>query len=49
MKSNVLYHQGSLIGTLETIESLAVGDKELTCKAQINQPTVRVDWAARAK
>lgn len=49
MKSNVLYHQGSLIGTLETIESLAVGDKELTCKAQINQPTVRVDWASRAK
>ncbi|MFN7876180.1 MAG: hypothetical protein ACK5PB_12735 [Pirellula sp.] len=49
IKSNVLYHQGNLIGTLETIESLAVGDKELTCRAQLNQPTVRIDWRARAK
>lgn len=49
IKSNVLYHQGKLVGVLETAEPLTVGEKELTCRAQLNQPTVRIDWASRAK
>jgi hypothetical protein len=47
--SNVLYHQGKLVGKMETEETLSVGENEFAFVAQLNQPTVQIDWASRVK
>jgi hypothetical protein len=47
--ANVLYHQGKLVGKMETEETLIVGENELTFVAQLKQPTVQIDRASRGK
>ena len=47
INSNVTYHQGKLVGKMETVETLSVGENELTFIAQLNQPTIQIDWASR--
>ena len=49
IKSDVLYHQGKLVGKMETAETLSVGENELAFVAQLNQPTIQIDWAIRVK
>jgi hypothetical protein len=49
IKSDVLYHQGKLVGKMETAETLSVGENELAFVAQLNQPTIQIDWASRVK
>jgi hypothetical protein len=49
IKSDVLYHQGKLVGKMETTETLSVGENELAFVAQLNQPTIQIDWASRVK
>lgn len=47
--SDIRYYNGRLTGKLQSKETLSVGENELTVSAELNQATVKVDWASREK